>query len=317
MGLVMRKQSMICNSRNFIAVLLLFVLTSAASAEWYKDYEAAMDLMKKGRTEEAISRLQSAIAQKDQEGLNIKFYGMKFDDYLPHYFLGKAYFSQKNYAAALSQFEASIRQGQIQRNQGLFQNLNEMQTLAKAQINPVTPVPEREKPKPVTPEQEKPKPVIPEQEKPKPVTPEPPKVEPKKPDSEPAVRVPEPAKNEPELTPKPTEIQPAPTPEELILQKTKLMVKDGARKYFQGDFDSAISSFSTALQMTPGEFSAQFLLGCSYAAKYLLSGSQDKDSFDRATVAFRQSRKMNSNHPLTKSDFISPAIREIYQKSGA
>src|SRR5258705_1802915 len=110
MGLVMRKQSMLCNYKNLFAVLLLLFLSSAASAEWYKDYEAAMDLIKKGRAGDAIPRLQSAIAQKGQEGLNIKFYGMKFDDYLPHYFLGKAYFNQNNYAAALVEFEASIRQ---------------------------------------------------------------------------------------------------------------------------------------------------------------------------------------------------------------
>ena len=306
----MRKQSMLCNSKNFFAVLLLLFLSSAASAEWYKDYEAAMDLIKKGRADEAVPRLQSAIAQKGQEGLNIKFYGMKFDDYLPHYFLGKAYFNQKNYAAALAEFDTSERQGQIQRNQGYFQNLTEMQTLSKAQLNPVTPVPEKEKPKPVPPEPEKQKPVIPE----------PQKVEPKKQEPEPAVRLTEQQKKQPEVTPKAVEAKPEPTitPEELNLQKTKLMVKDGARKYFQGDFDSAIAFLSNAIEVSPGEFSAQFLLGCSYAAKYLLSGSQDRDLYDKATLAFQQSRKINPNHPLTKSNFISPAVREIYQKtSGA
>jgi tetratricopeptide (TPR) repeat protein len=314
----MRKPWMLCNSKNFLAVLLLLFLSTAASAEWYKDYEAALDFIKKGRMNEAIPRLQSAIAQKGQEGLNIKFYGMKFDDYLPHYFLGKAYFSQKNYAAALNEFEASARQGQIQRNQGYFQNLNEMETLAKTQLNLVPTVPEKEKPKPVIPEPVNPKPVTPEQVKPKPVTPEPQKVEPKKQEPEPAVRLTEPQKQEPEVKPKTPEVKPEPTitPEELNLQKTKSMVKDGARKYFQGDFDSAIASFSNAIQMSPGEFSAQFLLGCSYAAKYLLSGSQDRDSFNKATLAFQQSRKINANHPLTRSNFISPAVREIYQKTG-
>src|SRR6187549_25949 len=84
-----------------MTVLILIVSSSILHAEWYKDYETAMDMIKKAQNSEAIPRLQAAISQKSDEGSNIKFYGMKFGDYFPHYYLGMAYFSQKNYEGAI------------------------------------------------------------------------------------------------------------------------------------------------------------------------------------------------------------------------
>lgn len=289
-------------------VLLLSEIASAA--EWYKEYEAAIDFIRKGRYGEAIPRLQAAIAQKNQEGLNIKFYGMKFDDYVPHYYLGRAYFQQQNYQAALRELDTSASQGAIQRNAGLFQNLTEMKTLATAQLKlqqPVTPPPlvAEKEPEPVQP---KPAPVIPE----------------KKPEAQPAVREQPPAKTEPSSvtrtdTSKPAAPPPAApveTAEELNLKKAKALTREGARRYFQGDFDAAISSFSAALRLAPDDLSAQYLLGCSYATKYLLSGSSDDQSFKKASAAFQKIRRTNPDYPLTKNPLISPAVREIYQKSG-
>jgi tetratricopeptide (TPR) repeat protein len=294
-------------SCNYIFLLCtLFYATGAGAAEWYKEYEAGLDLIKKGRYAESIPRLQSAIAQKNQEGNNIKFYGMKFADYFPHYYLGRAYFYQKNYQAASNEFQISANQGEIQRNSSLFQNLSELKTLATAQLKLTDPTPPQiaeKKPEPVQPN---PEPIAPKQEQAQP--PE------KKPDPVVAVRE-QPKKEEPTIakteTPPPIE-KPQPSPEELNLQRAKSIVRGGARKYFQGDFDGAIAAFSSALTLAPEDNSAQFLLGCSYAAKYLLSGSKDQASLQKATAAFQKTRK---NHPLTKNPLISPAVKEIYEKA--
>ena len=298
-----------------LAVSLVVLCTiSTSAAEWYKDYEAGLDHIKKGRVAEAVPRLQAAIAQKNKEGLNIKFYGMKFDDYLPNYYLGKAYFLQKNYKSALKEFDISNSQGEIQRNRSLFQNLSELRTLASTQLalsqpGPVTP---EKKPEPAQPE---PKPMIPEK-KPEPIEPEPKPVTPeKKPEPEDAIR--DKPRLDPVVKPEPEKIpppSPVPTQQELNLQRTKTLIKEGARRYFQGDYDSAISSFSTALKLTPQDTTAQFLLGCSFAAKYLLSGSSDQKSLQKASFAFQKIRRVSPNHPLTNSPLISPAVREMYLK---
>ena len=90
-----------------------------------------MDLIKKGQNVDAIPKLQAAISQKNEEGSNIKFYGMKFGDYFPHYYLGMAYFSQKNYEAAIREFEISERNGAIQRKSDLYAKMNSVRTLAR------------------------------------------------------------------------------------------------------------------------------------------------------------------------------------------
>src|SRR5437764_15044794 len=89
-------------------LLILFVnFVPVVFAEWYKDYESAMDMIKKNQFDAAIPKLQSAISQKPDEGSNIKFYGMKFADYFPHYYLGFAYFNTEKYSAAIREFESS------------------------------------------------------------------------------------------------------------------------------------------------------------------------------------------------------------------
>ncbi|HSE39947.1 MAG TPA: hypothetical protein VLH08_04215, partial [Acidobacteriota bacterium] len=115
-----------------VIVLLLFI--APAFAEWHKDYEAAMEMYEKGQLAAAIPKLEAALRQKNDEGANIKFYGMKFGDYFPHYYLGLAYFSQKNYQAAIREFEISEKQGAIFRKPNLMERLNSNKTLAKAQL---------------------------------------------------------------------------------------------------------------------------------------------------------------------------------------
>src|SRR5437764_1310675 len=116
-------------------LLILFVnFVPVVFAEWYKDYESAMDLIKKNQFDAAVPKLQSAISQKPDEGNNIKFYGMKFGDYFPHYYLGLAYFNSKDYPAAMKQFEASERYGAVQKKSDLAGRLASMKTLAQAQL---------------------------------------------------------------------------------------------------------------------------------------------------------------------------------------
>ena len=60
---------------------------------------------------------------------------MKFGDYFPHYYLGMAYFSQKNYDAAIREFETSERFGAIHKKGKLYEKLNSVRTLARAQLS--------------------------------------------------------------------------------------------------------------------------------------------------------------------------------------
>jgi hypothetical protein len=306
-----------------IMVVLLLMLSPPAFAEWHKDYEAAMELIEKGQSGAAIPKLQAAIRQKNEEGANIKFYGMKFGDYFPHFYLGMAYFSQKNYTAAIQEFELSEKQGAILRKQNLHERLNGTKTLAKAQqivkdnpqmaenqnpqIDvPIVKPPEEEK----KPPQEEKKPVevvqVQPQEKPPAEELKTTRPEEKKPEEK-IVKV-----IVPEKTTVPT-IDPATIDPNSDMRKS--MLRNGARKYFEGDYDSAILYLVEVQKLSHEDASAEFLLGCSYASKYLLSGSQNKQLLDRASLLFKKVKKINPKYQPRSSTYLSPAVLKIYQKS--
>ena len=286
------------------------LLPVVAQAEWYKDYEAGVDLIKKGQTSEAIPRLQAAISQKNDEGSNIKFYGMKFGDYFPHYYLGLAYFSQKNYEAAVREFEVSEKTGAIQRKQDLYARMNSARTLAKAQLSiSKEPIVATNNPPVIT------------------VPVNPPVQETKKEEKQEEKPITELQVQKPPVTTKPesttvTEIKKEEKPPVVIAppvdagaEAAKLMMKNGARKYFEGDFDGAIGYLSSALEVSSKEPSAHFLLGCAYASKYLLSGSQDKDLLKNASNAFQRLKKLNPNYQPRNKTYFSPAVLDLYSRT--
>jgi len=301
-----------------ILVLLFFgVRPFPLFAEWYKDYEAAQKMIKKGQWGEAIPRLRAALAEKRDEENNIKFYGMKFDDYFPHFYLGMAYFGLKNYKTALAEFEQSEGTGAIKKRPDLFKQLTDAKTLARAQLlagehshTLETPVP---KISPV-PLQQQPAPKPEEPVRPPPET---------NPGNEPAkTKVQDAVLSEPPKTEvtssaqqrpaTPSQPEPVPPADPAEIKK---MMQEGARKFFEGNYDAAIRILSNADGLNPKDASAPFLLGCSYAAKYLLYGSQDKSLFQKAEAAFRKSRKIDPGYRVANSSYISPAVLQIYEKS--
>lgn len=306
----------------YFTITMFFVCLPQLHAEWYKDYESGMDALKKGQTQAAVGKFQSAIQQKSDEGTSIKFYGMKFDDYFPHYYLGMAYFNLKNYDAALTEFQISEQNGAIQKRRELYGKLGNLKALANAQKlvkegpqiatkkpaepPPVTPEPEVKKEEPKEIEEEVKTTEIPKsktEEKPTEVTEL--KTE-KKEEKVPAVVV-EPTKTPAQL--------PANPPTDVNLESAKIIVRNGARKYFEGDFDGAITMLISALELNPKNASANFLLGCSYASKYLLTGSQDKSLLQNASLAFLNTKRLNPSYRVRNKTYFSPAVLDLYAKS--
>lgn len=297
-----------------LLAILLLALPALAAAEWYKDYETAMDLIKKGNNADAIPKLQAAISQKNEEGSNIKFYGMKFGDYFPHYYLGMAYFSQKDYEGAMREFEISERNGAIHKKNEFYGKMNTARTLAKAQLTlkkepeiatnnppvniPITPTQDTRQPEIKTPE----------------IKPEDKKV------ADLQVQNP-PIKTTPEKTTPSVDINKENRPPEITpslnadADAAKVLIKNGARKYFEGDYDAAISYLSNAVETNPKEPSAHFLLGCSFASKYLLSGSENKELLKNASAAFGKLKKLNPGYKPRNKAYFSPAVLDLYSRT--
>lgn len=300
----MRKQSGHWGFRVLACAVLLAVAVPAA-AEWFKDYEAAMDLVKKQQCSAAIPKLQSAIAQKNEEGNNIKFYGMKFGDYFPHFQLGICYFNERNYQAALQELDLSESMGAILRKGDLYARLNNIRSLVRARIA-------------LTNQQETPVVSPP----PPPVTPKAPPVEEKKivelprvmPETKPTAPEPVQTEESPAAAAQKPEQQPEPAVD-VRAETAKRSVQLGARKYFEGDYDAAIAYINDGLEQNPEDVVAQFLLGCSYASKYLLSGSQDAQLINSAQTAFHYVKKMRPGYQPREASYFSPAVLAIYSTS--
>lgn len=297
-------------------ILFLFFQSVGDCAEWYREYEIGLDLMKKGDYEEAIPRLRAAISRKPEEGINIKFYGMKFGDYVPHYLLGRAYFFLKNYEAALSAFQISEEQGAIFRKPELSKNLRELKTVAAAQQAAAQLPDQRQKLPPMT--APVPAPVSEPVDRPadntqtadtaKDRTETPDALELRQ-QSQQSLPVPTVSKTAPPVKEIPT-IQRQENPADPIRMK----VQSGAIKYFEGDYDGAIQILSGILRTKPNSVSAHFLIGCSYASKFLLTGSQEMK--EKVTSAFQRAKQINPHYSAKDNPYISPAVLRMFEQSG-
>ncbi len=299
------------------------LVASPLYAEWHKDYESAIEMLDSGNFSGAIPKLQAAVRQKNEEGANIKFYGMKFGDYFPHFYLGLAYNSLGNFEAAVKELEISEKQGAISRKQSLFQRLNTTKTLAKAKlaINQNPQIAENQKPTinvpVVVPQEEEKKPI--EEEK-KPVEIAQVKPQEKPPAEELKVNpTPETKPEEKIVSVVPETKKPAPEIETPALDPNTdmraKMLRNGARKYFEGDYDSAILYLLEVQKLSHTDPPADFLLGCSYASKYLLTGSHNKGFLDQASFMFRKVKRLNPKYQPRNKTYLSPAVLEIYEKT--
>ena len=73
--------------RNFIAVLLLAASPLAAATTWYDHYERGVRLIEQGRAAEAKTELESALALRAEEGVQVPTTPQQYLDYLPHLYL--------------------------------------------------------------------------------------------------------------------------------------------------------------------------------------------------------------------------------------
>ena len=287
------------------SLLLLLLIARIAEAEWYKDYDTAMNSIRRGDWAGAIPKLQSAIAGRSEEGRNIRTYGMNFLDYFPHCYLGMAYFNQNNLQAALSEFEKSEKSGVVRQDRELYRRMLGLKTVARARLSTGNENNRQEPPalqvpvNPVTPAGDQnsssAQPVEPEKEGTQP------------PPSTNTVK----ALGTEKSPVKPPQVEPSAQ----NVEAYKNAIKAAARKYFEGNYAEAVRRLNSAARLDPNEPSAHFLLGCAYASQYLLSGRQDESLLSKASSAFKKTRTLDPNYEVMNNSYISPAVLKIFEQS--
>lgn len=87
------------------------LLSRAHALESYKEiYRQGMEYKEKGQCEEAIEAFAKAISDNETEQLNIRFYGMRYDNYLPHRGKGICHYQLRQYEKAVQELEISYNQ---------------------------------------------------------------------------------------------------------------------------------------------------------------------------------------------------------------
>jgi hypothetical protein len=87
----------------------------SASADYKRDYGSGVQDYNKGDYADAIKSLQKAIDEESKAQEQVRIYGMRYEPYLPYFYLGNAKFKNGDCAGALAAWKESMAQGIIQK----------------------------------------------------------------------------------------------------------------------------------------------------------------------------------------------------------
>lgn len=96
-----------------VTAAMLAVVRGTAFADYRESYEKGIKAVDQNDWGRALESLSAAVTENSVEGKRVLIYGMRYKPYLPHYYLGLAYFSTGNCQAATKSWAESDRQGPV------------------------------------------------------------------------------------------------------------------------------------------------------------------------------------------------------------
>lgn len=97
-----------------VCSLLVLSFATAVEAEFKRNYTIAKKSFEDEKYQKAVEKFQDAINDNPASAARVKIYGMRYDSYIPHYYLGEAYFRQNDCESAMAAWEKSLQAGVIQ-----------------------------------------------------------------------------------------------------------------------------------------------------------------------------------------------------------
>ena len=104
-------------ARGALALLALSAYSGLASADYKDSYKQGIEAIEKSKWADAARLMQEAIASKSAEGETVRFYGQRFETYLPHFYLGLALFNSGDCVGALRSWATSESQGAVRKSE--------------------------------------------------------------------------------------------------------------------------------------------------------------------------------------------------------
>jgi hypothetical protein len=111
-----------------------------ARADYQDAYRRGLDAIQRRAWADAAREMRAAIAERPSEGEQIKLYGMRFETYLPQYYLGLALFNAGDCAQALRAWSDSERQGAV-KGRPEYKDLRRSRASCEARIAASHPAP--------------------------------------------------------------------------------------------------------------------------------------------------------------------------------
>jgi hypothetical protein len=105
-----------------ITLVLGWVIAVSVHADFKRDYGSGVRDYTKGDYGDAITALQKAIDQESKAQEKVRIYGMRYEPYMPYFFLGQAKFKNGDCAGALAAYKESLAQAVVQ-NQDKYPEL--------------------------------------------------------------------------------------------------------------------------------------------------------------------------------------------------
>jgi hypothetical protein len=237
--------------RRNVLTLVLLLLAAPAPADYKDSFKKGIDAYDRKRWDEVVKHMREAIGENPAEGERIKLYGLRFEMYFPHFYLGAAYLNLGKCPEAVGEFKLSESQGAIRSSPRYAQLVDGLKsceamtptttttTMPPAPIRPPTPVPTTLAPPPPPTTMASTAP---------PTTP-----------------IPNPP---PTPTPTPASIAPPPAPPAVL--------REGAQAYFDRRYQEAVTLLSRATGLR-ARAAAQSLLLRSAARFALFRAGGEKD----------------------------------------
>ena len=88
-----------------LVLCAVLLAVAQARADFKQSYARGKEAAADGRWSEVEARMREAIAEEPQAQSRVRIYGMRFETYVPQYYLGLAAFRQGNCAAALQNWQ--------------------------------------------------------------------------------------------------------------------------------------------------------------------------------------------------------------------
>src|SRR5262249_24957518 len=253
-------------------------------------FKKGIDAYDRKRWDEVVRYMHEAASANPVEGERIKLYGLRFETYFPHFYLGAAFLNLGKCPEAVQAFKVSASQGAIRSSPKyaeLVDGLKSCEGTAPPPAPVSTPVPT---PPPST-TAPTPPPTLPPATQPPPTTLAPPPAAPPAPTAPPTT------------TPATPRLAP---PAELL---------NGARAYFDGEYEKAVAVHARTSDLK-GRAAAQSLLLRSAARFALYRAGEEKDAELRRLAAEDAAAARRADASLLPdADAFSPQFAEFFPTS--